>query len=204
MALFQNFKGATGSSKTPEFLRAEIERAKFEQAEKQKKVANRNQNILGAASLYNAGMGDRSPIADYVFGQEGADIDPLVAQETGTITPAGSETAESLRSGLGSPIDQTLANSSGTITPLAGETAGAAVGGETAGVLAGDALATEAIASELAGTAAGTAAGGGTAATGATGAATAGGSAGASALGTLGAAVPYAAIAAALIQLLSQ
>lgn len=67
MALFQPFKKATGSV-TPDFSGATAKQGELEQRAKMRENALRSQNTIGVAELYNAGMGDRTPIADYMFG----------------------------------------------------------------------------------------------------------------------------------------
>jgi len=63
MPLFEPFKKAT-QAKAPNLIAAE----KAEMEAKSRALRERNQNIIGAASLYNSAAGKRSPIADYIFG----------------------------------------------------------------------------------------------------------------------------------------
>lgn len=75
--LFQPFNKST-RPETPGYLDAEIAKGKFESVAKQQENALRSQNMMGAAELYNAGMGDKSPIADSMFGVE--EVAPSVAE----------------------------------------------------------------------------------------------------------------------------
>lgn len=81
MAMYggNRFKSATGSA-TPQFAAATAKQGELEQNAKAQANALRSQNMMGAANIYNKGMGDKSPIADKLgswFGEE-------AAAETGT------------------------------------------------------------------------------------------------------------------------
>jgi hypothetical protein len=75
--LFQPFRKAT-RPETPGYIDAETQEGLFDARSKEAANALRSQNITGAASLYNSGMGDRSPIADSLFGEEQV-LDPQIA-----------------------------------------------------------------------------------------------------------------------------
>jgi len=112
--LFQPFKKAT-RPETPGYVHAEISRANHEALAKNRENTLRSQNLLGGAELYNAGMGDRSPIADAMFGPEEAAI---------------AETAASTVPGLAagaSPVGLSASAAGGVgaagITPAAGTAA---------------------------------------------------------------------------------
>ena len=62
---FQQFAKSQQRS-TPQLIQAEIARAKMANEAEQAKNAQRSQNLIGAGMLYNQGMGDKSPIADYL------------------------------------------------------------------------------------------------------------------------------------------
>ena len=79
--LFQPFNEATRPD-TPGFLDAAIQQGNFENIAKSRENALRSQNMIGAGELYNASMGDRSPIADSIFG-EAAPVAPTGAEAAG-------------------------------------------------------------------------------------------------------------------------
>ena len=56
-----------GLAKTPQFAAAAAAQGRMENDATARANALRSQNMLGAGQLYNAGMGDRSPIADSIF-----------------------------------------------------------------------------------------------------------------------------------------
>jgi hypothetical protein len=152
--MFSPFKSAT-KRETPGFLEAEIARARYKQQAKQQANALRSQNAVGAASLYNAGMGDNTPIADYLSEQmsSGVPIDQTAALETGTITPEGSATAQALRAG-GTDV---AGAAGGTEAGLAGGSAAGQTGVEAAladaGLAEAGAAGAEALGADVAGTA---------------------------------------------------
>lgn len=84
--LFQPFKRST-QARAPQLTQAAISQGQMEQAADQYNRAQRFNEIVGGAKLYNTAMGDRTPIADFMFG-------PETAAETAT---TGAETAEALR-----------------------------------------------------------------------------------------------------------
>jgi hypothetical protein len=57
---------------TPQFAAAAAAEGRQAQQAKAQANALRSQTLLGAGSLYNAGMGDRSPIADMIFDESAA------------------------------------------------------------------------------------------------------------------------------------
>lgn len=76
MAMYggNRFKNATASA-TPQFAAATAKQNELEQQAKAQANALRSQNIMGAANIYNKGMGDNTPIADKIgswFGEEAA------------------------------------------------------------------------------------------------------------------------------------
>jgi hypothetical protein len=101
MALFQNFKKST-QAPTPQFMNAEIADAKFSSEAKARANALRSQNMLGAGLLYNQGMGDKSPIADAIFGGESA-----AGASAPSYGPATPDTLGSLSNTL--PVDTGIA-----------------------------------------------------------------------------------------------
>lgn len=87
--LFQPFKKATGPKMSA--MEAEFKRAEFDQKAKADANSLRSGNLLGGAELYSESMGDKSPIADYMFG--GGESPPPVetgydATAAGGIAPA--------------------------------------------------------------------------------------------------------------------
>ena len=70
MPLFQDYNTATRED-TPDFLRAEIDRATAENAIEQAENQQKSNDMMGAAKLYNYSMGDSSPIADALKGWMG-------------------------------------------------------------------------------------------------------------------------------------
>ena len=65
---FNDYKKAP-SVTTPQFAAAAAAKGRMEAAAKAQANALRSQNMMGAADIYNAGMGDRTPIGDYIFGE---------------------------------------------------------------------------------------------------------------------------------------
>jgi hypothetical protein len=175
MSLFEPFRKAT-RPETPGFAAAEEAEGIFKQRAKQQENALRSGNMLGAAQLYNAGMGDRSPIADYLFDDPVADI-------------AAGGTAESLGiADVGAAqMGADGAAMAGAVPTAAPTAMGAGTGAGTAMGAAGAALPASA-------------AGAGTLGAGAAGGATAGAGAGSGALASLG---PYGWAALAAMALLS-
>jgi hypothetical protein len=120
--LFQPFKKAT-RPETPGFAVAEARQGQLNQQAKQQENALRSQNMIGAGELYNAGMGDRSPIADSIFGEtpvtEGA-----TAETSGALEAVGTE----------SPLIAPAAEGAGAAVPgLAPGVAPTALGSSAAG-----------------------------------------------------------------------
>ena len=76
MPAFQNFM-ANKRAETPQFMAAEIAQSRADNEATNRANALRSGNIKGAAQMYNYGMGDRTPIADAIFGPE----------STGAFTP---------------------------------------------------------------------------------------------------------------------
>ena len=132
---FQPVAKATQAS-TPDLIRAEIARATAEQQQHQQAQSLRSNNLQGAAQLYNAGMGERTPIADSLWGAEEAAVAGNVAPGS-TAAVAGADataaaaaeaaTAEAAAAGLGA---QGAAGAEAAAA-LAAETA--AAGGAAAG-----------------------------------------------------------------------
>jgi len=89
--LFQSFNKAT-RPETPAFLNAEIEAGKFRQQAKEQANSLRSGNVLGGAELYNEAMGDRSPIADKLFGKEPAAV-PAASSAIPSAVPSVAPTA---------------------------------------------------------------------------------------------------------------
>ncbi len=84
--MFQQFKRAQ-RAETPDFIGAE----KAEIAHRQRLMQQNQQHMLGAAQTYNSAMGDKTPLADWIYGN------PDAAANTG----AGTQPA------YGSPADYT-------------------------------------------------------------------------------------------------
>ena len=82
MALFQPIKASTGLKTSA--VENEITRAKYENMAKQQANALRSGNILGISKLYNSAMGDRTPIADKLFG-----VSPDMGNDPGAMNPDG-------------------------------------------------------------------------------------------------------------------
>ena len=112
--LFQPFKSATGRKGSA--AEDEINKAKFSNLAKQQANSLRSGNALGAAELYNAGMGDKSPIADSLFGVDevGAANPELMSKYAGA--------AEAAAPSLGGASAGVLG---GAEAAIAAETAGA-------------------------------------------------------------------------------
>lgn len=88
-----NFRAAT-RAETPAFAAAVAKQAQLDQDAKARVNALRSQNMLGAAHIYNQGMGDKTPISDMLFGAETAPVDPTAgAGVAGTPTAAATPTA---------------------------------------------------------------------------------------------------------------
>ena len=181
MSLFEQFRKAT-RPETPGYAAAEEAEGVFKQRAKQQENALRSGNMMGAASLYNAGMGDRSPIADYLFDD--------AAAETAAGEVAAGGTAESLGiADVGAAQMGAEGASMAGAVPTAAPTAMGAGTGAGAGMgAAGAALPASAAATGATGA-------------GAAGGAAAGAGAGSGALAAMG---PYGWAALAAMALLSQ
>lgn len=204
---YGNFRGAA-QPKTPGFASATARQGQLDSAEQARINSLRSKNMLGAGELYNEAMGDKSPIADSIFG-------PETAPET-----AGPEATQSMAPQ--SPYEAMLEGGEAGGAAEVGGAAEAGSAAETGSVLeaveAAEAAEAAGLVAEGAGTAA-TAAEAGTAAAGTaeaalaaeaaaaagTGAATGATAAGAGGLGAAGTAamtaLPPAAIIAALYAL---
>jgi len=135
--LFQPFNKAT-KRETPKYVEAETQEGIFKQKAKQQENALRSQNMLGAAELYNQGMGDKSPIADYMFGTEGSTTAPAggapVEPVSAPVTGEASATAVQGGTELAPLTFQSAAGTGANAIPLAAETAaGAGAGAGAAG-----------------------------------------------------------------------
>ena len=146
MSLYAPFNTATGPKMSA--LEAEFTKAEWEQKAKAEANSLRSGNIIGGAELYNAGMGDKSPIADYMFGGDAVDPSGAVAPVTpvSTATMGAEEAAVAEMAGGGDTIAALLAAQQGGAAvnagaPLAvGSTAGTgAAGGAAAATAAGGA-----------------------------------------------------------------
>ena len=173
----QRFLPAT-AAKVPDYSGAAFNQGSLDQRAKQQELALRSQNAIGIGQLYNAGMGDRSPISDYMFGPEDAAVAPAVP-ETGMTYggPAGTE-------GMASGVPGSAATATGTGTAVGSTVpAGTAIVGGVPGAV-----------TATTGSAAAAGAGAGTAAAGAGTAAAGAGTTGAlAAMGPVGWAVMAAA-----------
>ena len=96
---FQNYVNAQRED-IPDYMRAEVMEAEGKNRAANRSATLRNNTLLGGAQLYNAGMGDKTPIADYLdtLGGGGA------AAEAGAVLPGVTDVvipeAPSLMSGL--------------------------------------------------------------------------------------------------------
>ena len=63
MAMFPKYNPASAAA-TPDFIRAQMAKDR----KKQEKNALRSQQLRYVANLYNKGMGDKTPIADFFLG----------------------------------------------------------------------------------------------------------------------------------------
>lgn len=139
MAMFADFKRAT-QAKAPDLLEAEL----IEAQAKAQALRQRNQNVLGGASIYNKAMGDKSPIADAVFGGGEA------AETAASVMPSGGETllAETMAGAAG---EGGAAGAEALATEALGSGVLEGVGTEAMAGLGGEALAAGAGEAALAG-----------------------------------------------------
>lgn len=203
-------------AKAPDYVRAVIEQQKLDDQAKAQANALRSQQMGGAAELYNAGMGDNTPIADafgsmgdtpasaqnmdlglegYDSGQGGVEaVEASQTMEGADVLNEGSMLADLNAAADASELTSgaadlaSIADAGTAVETLAG--AGEVAGGAEAVLGAGEAAA--AAQAATAASAAGTA---GTAAAGAAG--------GGGLMATLGAANPYIAAALAAYSLFS-
>mgnify|MGYP003675395586 CR=1 FL=1 len=89
----RSFRAATQAA-TPNFAAATARQGELEQRAMAEANALRSQNVLGAAQLYDAGMGDKSPIADFasdmyanVSGPDMTGEASIVGRDAGSIDP---------------------------------------------------------------------------------------------------------------------
>jgi hypothetical protein len=89
----RSFRAATQAA-TPNFAAATARQGELEQRAMAEANALRSQNTLGAANLYNKGMGDKSPIADFasdmydnVSGPDMTGESSIVGRDAGSIDP---------------------------------------------------------------------------------------------------------------------
>ena len=151
-----------GRAATPRFTEAAVAEGREAHAAKAQANALRSQNIMGGAMLYNAGMGDKTPIADGIFGETavpeaGNVYDGMTgAPETVDIYGGGGEVAAPAGETSG-VITAAPPTGAVPITEANGVTAIPldAAGGEMVAseALAGDVLATEALAGDAGATA---------------------------------------------------
>ena len=117
---------------TPQFAAAAAAEGRQAQQAKAQANALRSQTMLGAGQLYNAGMGDRTPIADMLFDESAAPsgmVDgamavatPFIEEGAQQVTELGTQAA--LDAGTGAALDV------GTSAALdVGTTAAAGAGG---------------------------------------------------------------------------
>jgi hypothetical protein len=106
---------------TPQFAAAAAAEGRQAQQAKAQANALRSQTMLGAGSLYNAGMGDKSPIADAIFGD-------AATGSTGALAAGGAEALAAGASGAAGPAGMAAA-ASGAAAP-----ATIAAGGGMAGL----------------------------------------------------------------------
>jgi len=107
---FGRFRPAVGAA-TPKFAAAAQAEGVAAANAKAQANALRSGNMMGAASLYNAGMGDRSPIADELFGpesyesgSEGVNVyDGMAGETEGLDMTGGGEASQSSIGGGAGP-----------------------------------------------------------------------------------------------------
>ena len=168
---FGRFRPAVGAA-TPKFAAAAQAEGVAAANAKAQANALRSGNMMGAASLYNAGMGDRSPIADELFGpesyesgSEGVNVYDGMAGETEGLdmTGGGEASQSSIGGGAGPEAGYGEAYSAAPATEVGGAVAtpvpevGSGIVTPLAETGATDALATtgaEALATDAATTAA--------------------------------------------------
>jgi len=168
--LFQEFNQAEASV-TPEFLRAELERAQQEEEAQARKDAQMSQNLLGGAGLYNevTTSMDVSPISDALRGWG-----------------AGAETAGADSAASMAAADAAAGTSTGALGAYGAAPAVPAAVSTPAAIAASNAAAGTSAGALGAGVGAAGAAGAAPAAAGAAGAAGAGGAGVLSAMGPVG------------------
>ena len=123
MPLFQSYNRST----VPQAPRL-VEAARSDDMAERQVNALKSQNMLGAAELYNAGMGDKSPIADSLFGAEATGTG-----EAAIAADAAGATGAELMAGAGAgaelaPITAAAAPATATATGAAAPGALAAMG----------------------------------------------------------------------------
>jgi len=217
---FQNAK----RPETPNYAAAEAMDVKLMNEAQARADSLRSSNMMGGATLYNEGMGDRSPIADYIFGEgkvadtptsgfndalinEQMGLEPVAADPFSTTSGFNPATTSSALEGYGTGAAPTATSGLNTAGAMEAATASEATGlpttGATWGLNTGAAAGTEAAAAagtEAAAAAAAEAAAAEAAAAAAAEAAAAsstGAAAGGGSTASLGAAAPYVAAALA-------
>jgi hypothetical protein len=134
-------------AETPQFAAAAAAEGRQASAAKQQANALRSQNFMGAADLYNAGMGDRTPIGDAFFDK---------TPNTSKVLDGGMAGGDpfSATTGAADPYDLTLSGSNGGALDIGSVGAGAAEAEALAANVSGAAgpagIAAEAAAAELA------------------------------------------------------
>jgi len=73
---FADFKTAAQAG-TPDFLQAELERARIDSANKQQEYAQNKELMADAATMYDKWTGDSTPIADAVSGAKNSMVEAL-------------------------------------------------------------------------------------------------------------------------------
>ncbi len=128
---FAQFKRAT-RPKDIEYTQAVMQQGMLEQQAKQQANALRSQNMMGAAELYNKGMGDKTPIADYLStlgtdptaatAASGAETLAPVVDAVPTMAPAATTGAELAGAGAtGAELAGAGTVAAETLAPVAGE-----------------------------------------------------------------------------------
>jgi len=140
MSIFQNYSRATGPKTSA--VQAELDRAKYANLAKQRKNALQSQNMLGASMIYNEAMGDKSPIADSIFGTDAATADAATADaatadaataDAGMTALPEATTATMGETSMAPAIAQTAAGTGAQAIPLLDAGAAGAAGAEAAG-----------------------------------------------------------------------
>ena len=133
---FNEFERA-GKEDTPQFAAAAAKEAQLENEATARANSLRSQNIQGGVALYNAGMGDKSPIYDYIAGKfpgaETASAVPTVAAAPTTGAGLGGSFAGG-GTGVGSSGAASMSMAPGASAPVMGLGGGGGLGAGGSGL----------------------------------------------------------------------